>query len=330
MAINNIEWLNNNMHRNYPLVDDCSATSTTGMYLPTSFITDMNIIAHDTGDLSVAERFFVSSILNTGLFIRVLISYNPPSGIPFECLMSEDIPSDIVASYSMLDKVFNLMPTASIPTEYTNKFKNLKASITIGTCEDIINMGNMVFDYESSIISPMAISVIAEDIQNAIDSITFMDKSGNIIGTVTDDFIIKAEDGISIAIDYSGEMPVVSFRRSETDAYINAEYKSVDDIVSAVKASIGDPILTINGTSPKNGNIVINGEACTTVTTGMASISISNTCSQPCCSSTSDSADAAIETLRDYCNRIINYFESMSGTINGIQSRIAALIAYRK
>ena len=37
---NSLEWLNGNMHRNYPLVDSMVVKSTTGAYLPSSFLLD--------------------------------------------------------------------------------------------------------------------------------------------------------------------------------------------------------------------------------------------------------------------------------------------------
>lgn len=327
MAINNVEWLNNNMHRNYPLKDDCSAISSTGMYMPTSFLVDMNISISDTGDDSANLRFFLSRIINTGINAKVVISYQSPAGLFFECLISEDIPLSLTASDSIEDRLFNLVPTSTIPDEYIDVFNTAKANLIVGTCSDIYISGGMEFDYDTAVISPMTINIVSINKTSTIDSVTFLDYNGNEIGTVTDDFVIQAGNGIDISIDYSGEFPVVSIHRVEDSS---TSIMSVDDIVNAVKTSLGNPITSINGVTPINGNVTILGQSCTTITSGAGSISISNPCSQPCCTGNEAENNAAINTLNDYATRLIQYFESMSTIVTSLQSRLSALIAYRK
>ena len=42
---NSLEWLNSNMHRNYPIVDNTVVEANTpGVYLPSSFLVDLQLI----------------------------------------------------------------------------------------------------------------------------------------------------------------------------------------------------------------------------------------------------------------------------------------------
>jgi hypothetical protein len=336
MAINNIEWLNNNMHRNYPIMDDCSALSTSNIYLPTSFITDINITVPNNNDLDINKRFFISRVTQYGSIIKVFISYKPETGESFECLMSADIPSDITASFSMTDKLFDLFPVASIPVDYS-AMNRIKAYMIVGTCVDIISNNDMLFNYEDATISPMSVNVFIDSASdpdseyNYIESVTIINKDGVVIQKVTNDLVIEGGDGINLRLDESVYPPVLIIEAQEDEDTDIDQVTSVDDVVNRVMEEIGTPITSINGILPaENGNITITGKSCTEVTSGNASIYISNPCAVPCCPESTYEVLPALNTLQEASSRLIQYFEAMNITINSMQSRLAALIAYRK
>lgn len=313
-------------------MDDCSATSTSDIYLPTSFIVDMNITVPNNGEVEIEQRFFVSRVTQYGSMIKVVISYQPVNGKAFDCLISEDIPTDITASFAVTDRMFSLFPSPMIPADYEDMNK-IKAYLVIGTCVDIISTNDLTFTYEASMLSPMAVNIVIYDTSDEyIDSVTIKDGAGNTIKKLTEDFIISAGEGINIRVDESGVLPAVIIERdnsvddNDTDTPL-----SVDDVVNMVLAEIGTPITSINGVTPaSNGNITISGKSCTEVTTGTAAIYISNPCAVPCCPESTTSVAPALTMLQDASTRLLQYFESMNVTINSMQSRLAALIAYRK
>ena len=332
MATNNLEWLNNNMHRNYPLNDDCSALSTAGTYLPSTLLVDMNISIYSTKDTNIESRLFLSSLIVTGGYVKLIVSYKTNSS-SFECLISEDIPIDIETSWEITDKLFRLTPAADIPEQYADILALTKATVVIGSCADIAMIGGMEFSYEDAMLSPMVVNVISSpyEYEHGIDSIDLLNSSGVTIGKLESSFILQAGAGVDILVDDSGDMPIVTVVRKEFDDSSYNDPLSVEDIVEAVYKDLGNPIRSINGVIPdEHGNISIIGKTCTNIEEGTAYLSISNSCSQPCCQKTDSDIAEAVDTLSSYASRLVQYFESMSTVISSLQSRLSALIAYRK
>jgi hypothetical protein len=288
----------------------------------------MNITVPNNNDTNIAERFFLHKVIQYGASIRIIVAYKSATSGTFECLLSEDIPANITASDSMTDKVYNLLPSATIPDEYASMHR-IKASITIGTCVDIINNKDLTFEYDTTIISPMAVNVVIPISEEFIDSVTIRDANDKDIAVIKDDFVIKAGAGIRMYVDWTGTMPTLVIERvGDAD---NNKASTVEEAVDQIKTSLGTPITSINGVVPSaNGNIAIVGKTCTEVTTGTSSLYISNPCATPCCPETATELGTSIVMLQNAANRLLQYFETINTTITSMQSRLAALIAYRK
>lgn len=332
MGWNALEWLNENMHRNYPIVDDAVVNGVTGESLPTSLIVDFSLMLPPLNDTDAANRFYVSEVNQTGGFVQIAISYCMPSGGVFVVARTQNISIDVQSGDPVESRTFELMAANTIPDSYS-QMRDLTGRLIIGTCQDIIGKGSFTFNYENSTLLSTLITQSIAGIQH----ITVIDKDDNST-LLAGDFVIRAGDGINFAVsqEYNSEageyMDVLTISRVPTEAETSAEFKSVDDILRALAEEFGNPIKSINGATPDaSGAIVIQGGDCTSITTTENGISISNPCSKPCCSeaSTSD-AQMALQLLEEARTRLTGYFESVSTNINAIQSRLASLIASRR
>ena len=76
-----LEFLNQNMHRNYPIQDTCVVATADNVYLPSSFLVDCQIIIPcETQELRNGidtSRFFVSAVMHYTNSVQVIISYQP-------------------------------------------------------------------------------------------------------------------------------------------------------------------------------------------------------------------------------------------------------------
>lgn len=316
---NSLEWLNENMHRNYPILDSVVPVSVDGTHLPSSLLVDLSMSCVAAGEIQT-NRFYVSHVNRTGSGIQVVISYyNNGAGVP--CAQTPVIPVDINAGMDISQRTFQLSPYPSIPDELKS-LRTLEGSVIIGSCMDVINGGSYVLSYENGAI----LSTLIRIFTSGLESISFVDQAGNTVATWTDDFTLQAGEGIDF--EYNADTNSLIIYRTATEAESNAPFKSVAEIVAELNKLFGSPIMSVNGIS--GNNISIIGGDCTKIDNVSHGIVINNPCSVPCCKS-SDTADieAALQTMEDAKTRLLNYFTALTTNINAIQSRLSSLIASR-
>lgn len=332
MGWNALEWLNENMHRNYPIVDDAVVRSITGDTLPSSLLVDFSLLIPPLDDADASDRFYISEVNQTGAFVQIALSYYMPSGASFVVARTQNISTDVQSGDPVEARTFSLIAANSIPDAYS-QMRDLTGQVIIGTCQDIIGKGSFSLRYENAtILSTLIMQSIA-----GIQHVTVV-ASDETQSTFSGDFVIRAGDGIGLSVtqEYNSEageyMDVLSISRTTTDAENNAEFKSVEDILRRISEEYGNPIKSINGATPDSGGaFVIQSGDCTSITTTDNGIAISNPCAKPCCSETSTSdTQMALQLLEEARTRLLGYFESVSTNINAIQARLSSLIASRR
>lgn len=322
-----LEWLNENMHRNYPIMDDTIPVSIEGSMLPSTVLVDLSISCVGKG--VNRNGFYVSHVHRLGSGIQVVISYMNDK-TPIICAMTPVIPITIHAGLSVADRTFNLFPIDKSNIEDQDSLTELEKALStvsglviIGSCIDMINAGTYQLLYANGKIMPTLVHVYS----TGLERITFLDADGTPIASWTDDFTLQAGDGIEFSTE-GDDVLVIS--RTATKAELGADYKNITDVVTKLEELIGTPIRSINGITPSDGDISILGGDCTKVETVGSGIVISNPCSVPCCSS-SDITDvsAALQSLEDAKTRLMNYYTAITTNINAIQARLSSLIASR-
>lgn len=324
MLSNELEWLNKNMTRNYPIIDGVVTNDIYGSYLPSDFLVDMRLFIPKGLPTTNQNTFYISKILKVYNYIYVYIGYKDINNNLFDCAISTGIPIDIKTGTEVKNKTFTLIPSDNIPETY-NILKSISGYVIIGTSESITKYPDMFFEYDNTTILD---SLILSFDSNGT-SITFSNDSDNIENTVVatfyDSFNIQASDGIEFSIIDNNTLVI---KRTPTTEELNETLTSVDDVVNAVKNLIGTPITKINGIKPDiYGNIQIVGADCTSITSVTSGISISNTCSKPCCTeSSAEDLTNAIQQLEEARQRLEQYYTTLSNNINSMQSRLSSLI----
>lgn len=326
-----LEWLNGNMHRNYPIVDGTVPKSVAGEYLPASFLVDIQLIVPYVAGLD-ASMFFVSSIVRQPTSIQVTIGYmiDVASGRGFDCAVSGSIPLttefsgtnqpyevELAGITSVNSLITQSSYTHGIPDGY-EALRGIRGRLYIGSCVDMLSIGEMAFTYSNTALVPQCIFI--ESPTTAVSSVRFLDNYGT-DRTFTNDITIKAGDGVQIDI----EGQTITFS-------LNAYYleDAVNDRLAEV---VGTAISKINGAGPdEEGNFTIAGLDCTLLIAQPHGISISNPCAKPCCDNGgSDSAEiqTALENLQEAKTVLNNYYTDLATKVNTMQARLSSLIASR-
>lgn len=333
---NSLEWLNGNMHRNYPLVDSMVAESTSGVALPSSFLLDMQLIVPYVEGIDSA-RFFISSVVRSASSLQITIGYmlsdpsqsNAREG--FDCAVSAAIPTDLVytgdldgshivklSAITSETEELSGSYTYGIPEAYA-ALRNIRGVLYIGSCADMLSIGALRFHYEHAAI--MQTCVYVEDKAAAVQSLRIRDSHGN-EGVFTDDVTIKLDPALVATI----EDDVVTIALNS-----NSMASVVDE---ALEKALGNAILLINGRGPDStGDFKITGEDCTIVDNVEHGIAISNPCAKPCCDQNGTDSAEIIQALTDLSNakQVLNdYYTDLSTKVNSMQARLSALIASRR
>jgi len=311
-----LEFLNQNMHRNYPIQDTCVVKTTDGIYLPSSLLVNCQIIVpcENLEDID-ASRFFVSDVMQYTSSLQVIISYQPENGTAFQCACS----SAIVLSDQVYIEEVNLTPAAEVPDD--SPLRNLAGKLWIGSTVNMSNLGSLHFSYADAALNAACIyKTAATKVSKLI--IVSGDQSVEVDGDVT----LVAGTGITLNYDATTKTVTIGADTTWLDNEIAAALQSMDQTA----------IRTINGQKPdSNGNFTISGLDCTDIKAVQKtnSITISNPCSKPCCGD--DSGDVADikstqKTLQAKVDRVSENLNSFINSINNVETRLPSLVASRK
>jgi hypothetical protein len=77
----NLEWLDHNSQRNYPLAEDATGLDSTDSFkIPEDFIVEMDLPIHAAMDMD-PSRFFIRQIVAAGTGYSIIVSYSGDSGV---------------------------------------------------------------------------------------------------------------------------------------------------------------------------------------------------------------------------------------------------------
>lgn len=330
---NSLEWLNENLSRNYPIVGTAASS------LPTSFLADIQLVIPYMENVDTS-KFFVSRVSRTGDSLQVTIGYliSEPGAIVtgFDCAVSTAIP--ISARWPFLNPqgteymaidllpitVQNNMGSSSygygIPDSFS-AMRNMHGALYIGTCVDMQEVSNTAYTYEQTAIIP--IRVYKETKPTELRKVTVIDENGQ-ANTFTQELILKLDEGLTATTDLDNNIVTIGIDEEWVEERMDAKVQELE----------GYAIKTINGVKPDRGNIQIIGLDCTQidkVSNGV--ITISNPCSKPCCDQNgtdSISISNAMTELVSAKDTLNNYYTELATKVNSIQSRLASLIASRR
>lgn len=256
----NLEFLNHNSQRNYPLALSASRQDlTASLQIPNDFLVSADIAIHPTIGMETTN-FFIRQLGIHSSGIQVTVAYDN-SGSPID-VATAAIPrnSDLYSTH-LLSGVTG--------------FESVVGSLVIGKLDAIYAQpaGLFIFDiagarFESNIVRPMIRGVSALRISNAA-------------GTTSRDFygIIELVAGSNIQLSSSQAGSVSQIVISA----ISGE-GTIESCVCEGEAAALPCIKTINGVAADpQGNVTLQGDNCITVTPTTGGLKLTDSCCQPCC-----------------------------------------------
>lgn len=334
-SISALEWCDANMHNKYPIADDATTLSVTGIYLPSSFLVDMQIILPGMDNEDAADRLFISAIEKHGDLLDVFLSYHTgTSEGDILCAAIDNIPLSLRNTSNLADRTFSIRPVAMS----SSKLSMLSGRAIIGSCIDMGWVGRLEFSYEATKLLSLRVYVVNTSFQH----ITVCDSLG-VRHTISDNFILEAGDGIDINVEYgtldgddsSAQVPVITISKSGVQREVSVDgtdqttLGSVDDVVNTILQKLGNPVRYINSIPANDdGEITIQGDDCTQIAGSSAHVlTISNPCAKPCCTDASVAdVRASLDMMNEAQTRLLSYYFALSDNINSMQARLASLI----
>jgi hypothetical protein len=256
----NLEFLNHNSQRNYPLALSASRQDlTASLQLPNDFLVSADIGIHPTSGMETTN-FFIRQVGIHSSGVQVLIAYDN-NGSPLDVAAASIPRTAALYSTHLLTGLVG--------------FESVVGKLVVGKLDAIYAQpaGLFSFDvsgtrFESNIVRPMLRGVSSLRISNAA-------------GTTSRDFYgvieLVAGPNIQLSAAQSGGVSQIVI------SAISGEGTIESCLCEGESASL-PCIRTINGVAADSqGNITLQGDNCITVTPTAGGLKLEDSCCQPCC-----------------------------------------------
>lgn len=299
----NVEFLDLNGERAYPLAQDATGLDTSGTFrLPTDFLVELDLPV-TAGNSVFPDRFF---LLNVGVYsagVALIIGYASGTG---------DVPAAsvyITKSTHTENKTYKLTGVGD--------FADSQGVVTIGTFDSISQQPNgfFVFDIaggklEASTIRPQLRGLRGIVVVNGTDTSDILDGIVSFIAG-SNMFLVPVQPGLNQPVE-------IQFNAAD-----GAGFTQTCECLGDTSAQ---PILTINGVTPTpEGDFTLLPADCVTLTNITNGLRLSDSCSTPCCGCAELEAitqqlerfgDQAL-TLQNFLNRLETVTNQMSLVVLG-------------
>lgn len=263
MSAYNIEWLNSNLHRAYPIRENSSLQSVEGSYLPNYVLVDaVFCLAHG----QVLEKaFYLSRLVYTADYLSLYFS----STFNIEAPDATDIVSLGYVTIPLADAVAYGSYRLSLADEY---YEDSNCKIVIGEIQrlvDDLTPGVYTFDWNSAALEPHVVRPSLRQVR-ALQTINGSDVSGYVRGHV------KLVSGNNIRLTAVGTDTI------RIDAIVSDGF--AEACVCDGSFPLFGAIKSINGVYPDSaGNIRLVSGDCIQIEEGSSVLVIRDSCSVPCC-----------------------------------------------
>jgi hypothetical protein len=291
----NIEWLNQNSQRKYPLNENATGIDLTGAFtLPDSLILELYLPIH-SGLQVIPEFFFLSLITITSNGVMLGIGYDDSAA---------NYPLVAVAQFNRSTHFEN----ASYALVGQGDLHDVFGTITIGVLDEL-NLqpaGTYRFDRNGGLLDTDCIRPMVQ----GVSSITISNGGGDQSAPITGDVTFIAGANIQFAIS-----PGTGGGSLRIDAIDTSGFSTVDPCAADV--SPPPPIRTINMIpADANGDFTLQAGDCVSITKLTNGLKLEDNCSQPCCGCVE--LDAVMAQLQHLANEV----PSLRGLVNKLNSEI--------
>lgn len=272
LALNiwNLEWLNHNSQRSYPIADWASkeCTESRAIKLPDDFILALSIGINAAHSIDI-DGFYIKSVLVMDTGCSVTIGYS-----------GHDVA--ITHIQANLDQMTYTLTGLG-------DFDDIVGYIAINPQSSIMKglSGYYNFTREATCLEPDCIRPMIRSISSLSVYTDAFSKGEKLYG----DIILKAGANMDIRVS----------KNEDKSAVIVFSAIDGSDLTDKCECAVNDemvPIKSINGVeADENGNIEIIGTDCLSVKTEGNQIILEDTCSEPCCGCAE--LDALYDNLKD-------------------------------
>lgn len=255
----NLQWLNHNSQRSYPIADwaskECSESS--DVRIPDDFILAINFAVSSAVNVDI-DKFYIKALAIMSTGASILIGYKGSD--------------NTVAVTHIITTTDDEIITSALTG--LNDFDDTVGYIAINAKSEIFNLtqGYYTFNYEATAIEPDCIRPMLR----AVTSLQ-VQTAGGYSDRLYGDIVLVAGNNIAIDIlEQSDTRNVIQISAKADEAYESpCPYIDNSELVN---------ITTINGVSPtQSGNITIRGIQCVSVSGGDSVVTLADTCAMPCC-----------------------------------------------
>lgn len=312
MGANNLEeFLNENMHRSYPIMDGADASDVSGTYnIPTELIADMRIVIPE--GYKNTGTFFISSIVVRRYTVDIELSYRP----------------DDTGIVTVVGNFFNISTSDTLFAEYNlipeeqpdplSTLSDITGSVIAGVGTAAATLpGEWVFSYSATPIVP---TVVVEQLTKF--------RSVQVGDTIyTGNIILKEGPNVSIntTFDPSSDTTTLTFSATTPESTVEAPLVDDNSLIERLVSIYGPPITRINGLSPVDGNFNIKGADCINITNdGTSGVIMNNPCGKPCCDEGSY-LTPVYESLNQLNARHVRLETFLQSTVNNTDTLLSRL-----
>lgn len=257
----NLEFLNHNSQRSYPLAADATKTDLTNSFvIPDDFLVGLDLPVSPAMDM-ITGNFFIRQLGLYASGIQLILAYDSGAGLI-------DVASTLIPSYQFTrNKVFTLGGI--------EPFDDIIGKVVVGRLDTIQLQpsGLFSFDLAATRIEPQAIRPMIR----GISSLRIANANGVLGEKLYGDIELVAGRNIQLTtINTASETKIVI-------SAISGE-GTIADCSCTGEASNAPCIKTINGIAPApDGNFNLVGDDCLTFSSVSNGLKLTDSCCAPCC-----------------------------------------------
>lgn len=258
----NLEFLNHNSQRKYPLADDASARDTSDSFeIPDDFIVELDLPIHAGMDVDPA-RFFIRQIAAYATGYGIVVGYQPTVG-------------DAVDVATALISRIGHTRNRSYALGGVDTFDDTLGKVVIGRLDAIDEQppGTWEFELEATRLDPDAVRPMIRGVSSIV-VVNGTQRSAPIRGVIE---LVAGTNMQIVPIVISGQDPIIRFNAVSGEGL-------KEECICEGEAAPADPVRTIMGIAPTaSGEFTIVGSECVGVETIANGVRIIDKCSKPCC-----------------------------------------------
>jgi hypothetical protein len=306
----NVDWLNENTFRNYPLVDGASRVAASGAVLPNGLLADLSISV-PLGSLD-PSRAFIRRVY--GFSAGVVITLGDIASPSTDLATATVFTADHVRGKNY--------PLAGVPGTVLD---GANGRITIGLPEAVAQCSMGLFDFAANPEATRLVVSCIRPLLTGIRGIVVRGADGSVSTIYEGTLTLKAGENVALDYDPSDKSVTVSSTVLVTPADLAESGSGCDESLEGLKT----PILTINGIKPDDkGNFTLTGRDSTVFEpisggTGstLSGLTAHDAAASPCCGCTQ------LAELRDNLQNMEDMRTQLLTAAEQIQARIANLSA---